>query len=112
MPLPVYSQQLVELHALGSVDVPTPVPAGVVWVVKCIKVFYPDGLIGGLAQLVDATTLTTLFWDTAGPNPETPTGNFRFWNQMHIVMSHGVDYEMSGSGSPDVTLNGYALTVP
>jgi hypothetical protein len=103
----VYSQQLAKGHAVvsGTLEV----PAGFIWVIRTITVFYPeDG--GGLSQLVGNTSLVTIFHDTAGP--VVVGGQWRYWAYLNIVLPPVETYQLSGSGSPDITLNGYALTLP
>lgn len=102
----VYSEQLASGHALVSGTLA--VPAGFVWVIRLITVFYPSA-IGGLFKLTGNSSLTTYWWDSA---PPSVVGEFRFWNQLNLVLTDVEDYQVTGSGAPDFSLNGYALTLP
>jgi hypothetical protein len=103
----VYSTQLVKAHALESGTIA--VPLGQVWVVRTITVFYPT-FSGGNVQLAGQTSAVTFFSDYAPPGELTAI--WRYWTYLHLVLPNNEDYTLSGAGSPDVSLNGYALQLP
>jgi hypothetical protein len=102
----VYSEQLARGHAVTGGGLV--VPAGVVWVVRLITVFYPDSA-GGLFHLTADDTTGTLWWDSAGPSL---IGQFRYWAYLNLVMPNVTTYTIAASGTPDFSLNGYALILP
>jgi hypothetical protein len=104
---PVYTDELYGVHALSSGSFS--VPSDVRWVVTSIFVFYPGGAISSSFQLVNPDTLVTRFFDAAGPDV---IGQFRIFSGFRLVLLEGQTFDTSGLNSPDVSINGYVLTLP
>jgi hypothetical protein len=105
----VYSQRLVQAHDVSSGDFS--VPAGFLWVVRDISIFCPGVETGGSVQFFDNDTLATWFWapvtpDLAGVYVEDPDCR----KVLPSESSH--HFQTSLPSNVDITLNGYALTLP
>ena len=107
MSAPVYTDELYGVHDLSS-DSFT-VPAGVRWVATSIFLFYPGGAISSSFQMVNPATLVTRFFDAAGPDV---IGQFRIFSGFRLVLLEGQTFDVTGLNGPDVSINGYVLTLP
>jgi len=102
---PVYSKLLFRDHAI-PMEAVLEVPADKVWIVHTFTHFEPAGP-GGVAQLV-APDDTTVWWDLIEP---TGTGDFHAVSGRWVLPSGETFEILAGSGSADVSLNGYELSV-
>ena len=103
----VYTNELFGAHAVS--DETFTVPSNLRWIITCITVFYPGGDAAPGVQIVNTATLVTRFFDTTDISL---VGVFRIFAQDRIVFLEGQTFQITGTGNPDVSINGYELTLP
>lgn len=102
-----YSQRLYLGHHVSS-DGFT-VPTDRTWVIRTITVFWPGGSVTPGAQLVDVLSGATIWWDT---DTISVAGLYHHLDDVRIVLPAASAINVLGFGDPDITLNGYSLTLP
>ena len=84
-------------------------PAGELWVVRTITVFYQAEQVTTAMQIVGQANDVTYWYDSASTEL---TGEFKAWYDLRLVWDSGVGWEITGLGGPDVSLHGFKLTTP
>jgi hypothetical protein len=103
--LPAYTTRFYQGHAVSS-DLFT-VPPGFIWVVSTFITFFPGGVVDGAAQVVNTANDATIF-DINGVT--TILGQWQVESGVRCVCEPGEVYLVTGLGSPDITICGYALS--
>lgn len=107
MSYPVYTRQMYSAHAVDTDSFV--VPDGYVWVATSVFVFFPGGEVAPGFQLVDHETNVTYLW---GLQAISALGSSIVDGGYRLPWLEGTQIDVSGSGSPDITIAGYELQLP
>jgi len=94
-------------HDVSAVELVVPTTQR--WVVRTITLFYPGSLGDSYFQAVDQATNATWWKDEEGA---LSGASFVYATDLRIVLREGSIQQLTGGGGPDVTLSGYAFTLP
>lgn len=105
MAFPTYTARFYQEHAVSS-DYFT-VPANIIWVVTTFIAFHPGGVVDGAAQVIRVANLATVLSITG---VTSLLGSWNLESGIRLVCEPGEEYQVTGLGSPDITICGYALS--